>query len=366
MNKSTSIQALRGLAFLSIFIYHAGLIPSGGSLGVSIFFVLSGFLLMCRSNEQSMVSSPLRNLKYSCNHIKKLYPLHLVMTVVALPLLFHTWWDHTNAALNIGARVGVNVLLIQSWFPWESIRYSMNNLSWFLCCMVFLYFMFPMIHNWIVKIRDVRKKIALSLGIWALMWILGYLANYFVGQNGLSPSFCQGLTYNFPIYRLGDFFIGCIAGSVYKQTDLKLSKKVYTIIEAVVLAVSIAFVLINWSGIVLESLGRRFWESVPALIPLSIIIVVLFMKCGGGITQFLSKTIFVKLGNISGEAFLIHELPMTYMAMIIIKLRIGSFGMNIVKAVIGFAITLFAVWIWHKIIRIVDMRKNVQKKVNWM
>lgn len=353
MRKSTSIQTLRGLAFLSIFIYHAGLIPSGGALGVSIFFVLSGFLLMYRSNGEQMECSPVNNFKYSWKHIRKIYPLHLIMSAVALPILFHNFCSKTNAALNIGVRIGVNVFLIQSWFPWQSIRYSMNNLSWFLSCMVFLYFIFPPIHNWLVKIEGIKRKAIIALSAWILMWVLGYLANEFCVRYGFTPSFCQGLTYNFPIYRMGDFFIGCIVGSVYKKIDFNLSKRAFTIIETVVLIISIAYIFVNWNDIVFENFGRRFWESVPALIPLSIVIVSLFMRAGGGVTQFMSSTKYiVRLGDISGDAYLIHELPMTYMAIIIGKLGIESMGMTIVKAIIGFTITLIAVWLWHKVLSI--------------
>lgn len=225
MNRSISIQALRGLAFLSIFAYHAGLVPSGGGFGVSIFFVLSGFLLMYRSDGKEMVNVPFSNLKYSLTKIRKLYPLHIVMSMVALPLLLRRYLGQAHAAFNISFRIAVNVLLIQSWFPWESIRYSLNNLSWFLSCMLFLYFMFPVIHNKLTNYVSIRKITVWGIFAWIIMWILGYLANLYCVRNGIAPSFCQGLTYNNPIYRLGDFFIGCTAGAIYKRTNSDLSKK---------------------------------------------------------------------------------------------------------------------------------------------
>lgn len=52
-----AIQALRGLAFLEIFLSHSNvpLIGASGAWGVSIFMVLSGFLMVYRYYDKQIV-----------------------------------------------------------------------------------------------------------------------------------------------------------------------------------------------------------------------------------------------------------------------------------------------------------------------
>ena len=44
-SKINSLQALRAIAFIGIFLAHAGITYSWPKLGVSIFFCMSGFLM---------------------------------------------------------------------------------------------------------------------------------------------------------------------------------------------------------------------------------------------------------------------------------------------------------------------------------
>lgn len=45
MRRLNSLQGLRAVAFMGVFLGHCG-IGSGGGMGVSVFLVLSGFLMI--------------------------------------------------------------------------------------------------------------------------------------------------------------------------------------------------------------------------------------------------------------------------------------------------------------------------------
>ncbi len=78
-----SLQILRAIAFLEIFLGHCGITFFTGAFGVSIFIVLSGFCMALNylPKADKISLSPVSNIKYALLKIKKLYGLHLVMLV---------------------------------------------------------------------------------------------------------------------------------------------------------------------------------------------------------------------------------------------------------------------------------------------
>ena len=85
--KILSIQALRAFAFLGIFLSHAGArILKWPQLGVSIFYVLSGYLMYFQYASKDIGCSIKSNALFSGSKIKKLYPLHIVTMLCAIVL----------------------------------------------------------------------------------------------------------------------------------------------------------------------------------------------------------------------------------------------------------------------------------------
>lgn len=91
MNKRMdTLQALRFLACLCIFAHHCYIIEYV-YWGVSVFFVLSGFLMAYNYYGRPALSlSPLASLRFSIGKVGKLYPLHVLalLPVLALNIYF--------------------------------------------------------------------------------------------------------------------------------------------------------------------------------------------------------------------------------------------------------------------------------------
>ena len=79
-----SLQTVRAIGFLSIFTSHAGL-SMLGPFGVSVFFVLSGFVFYYNYCDRQIQCTPLKNFSFTFKHIKRLYPLNILMLIAAIP-----------------------------------------------------------------------------------------------------------------------------------------------------------------------------------------------------------------------------------------------------------------------------------------
>ena len=109
-----------------------------------------------------------------------------------------------------------------------------------------------------------------------------FLSGYIISKSVPVPDaekVLQGLTYNNPIYRLGDFIIGCCVGAIYKTTAFKIPYRTCTILETAALFLSIFFILIDWNSVI-PGLTYHWFKPCLYIIPV-IPVIVLFSKTGG-------------------------------------------------------------------------------------
>lgn len=120
-----SLQALRALAFLGIFFSHTHFFIEWSALGVSIFFVLSGFIMMYRYDGIDLGPSLKTNIYFSIKKISKLYRLH-ILTMLAIFALYFAVIIHKGitkkAVVELLEKTILNTVLLQTWIPNISIR----------------------------------------------------------------------------------------------------------------------------------------------------------------------------------------------------------------------------------------------------
>jgi peptidoglycan/LPS O-acetylase OafA/YrhL len=137
-----SLTGLRALAACAVFLRHSGylfdhtsvrhvtlrLFVQGG-VGVSFFFVLSGFVLTW-SWRPGLVA-------FYRRRFARIYPAYIVSTIAAAGLI----WLIGGTVSTTGA-IAV-LFLVQSWFSSPSVFNALDSVSWSLSCEAFFYLLFP-------------------------------------------------------------------------------------------------------------------------------------------------------------------------------------------------------------------------------
>jgi peptidoglycan/LPS O-acetylase OafA/YrhL len=155
--RNTELKALTGIRFyaaLFVFLSHVVLIPgmdalsgnrlffNAGVVGVSFFFVLSGFILTYNYADVFRGGVSFATYKrFVWDRWTKIYPVHLAAFLIILPIQIFS----PNLPLDWRA-VPIHLLLLQCWWPLTQpkLLHYLNVPSWSISCEWFFYLMAPM------------------------------------------------------------------------------------------------------------------------------------------------------------------------------------------------------------------------------
>lgn len=277
-------DVLRIVAALMVFSIHlfifvpnipASLTPilSNGSYGVSIFFVMSGFLIF-DSLERS------KSLKeYYVKRISRIIPAYYAILLVGILM-----WDvfMKNMPSDEYAHIGWlrYFLCLNTWLP--SAEYShWNNLwgLWTISCFMFFYLVAPFLK----KIINDYNKAAVFMGVMIpATYVFAKLSEkIFILLNASHP---EMLACDNPIYSLNTFAMGMCAWYAYKENKKDSFLKLSIVIMAIFTGLNMA--------------NRISWGMLSA----HVMVIFLDAKIKEGT---LSKIIKV-LGRYSFDLYLVH------------------------------------------------------------
>lgn len=131
MKRIAELTELRGVFMLMIFLYHIHVFEGGGTLGVTFFFILSGFSITLGYRDR-FLNVYFNYKSFLIKRFVKLIPLHWLMLAVVAVLYFRSF-------ANLIPEFFANLFLVQSWIPLENYYLSFNSVSWYLSDTFFSY-----------------------------------------------------------------------------------------------------------------------------------------------------------------------------------------------------------------------------------
>jgi peptidoglycan/LPS O-acetylase OafA/YrhL len=170
--RTEELPALTGIRFyaaLAVFLSHVSLVPKMerlsdgykvfdlGIVGVSFFFVLSGFILTHNYADLFRHGVPAGNyLKFVWGRFSKIYPVHFATMLMAIPIQILS----PNKPLDWRA-IPLHALLLQCWLPFtKTVFYNYLNVpSWSISCEWFFYLLAPV--AMFCALGNVRRRMVL-------------------------------------------------------------------------------------------------------------------------------------------------------------------------------------------------------------
>lgn len=346
--KIESLQILRALAFLEIFLGHCGMECFSGSFGVSIFMILSGFCMAINylPKANTLPLSPVKCANYGISKVKKLYGLHVIM--LAITYVVVRMPDSVKAI----QRLMVDLLLLKCWRPHSEDYYSYNGVAWYLSTYLFVCMMAPYVIRMVSKIKKTAQAVGMSVAVYGLMVLVGYQVSIVVIPIG--DGFAKWLTYICPLYRLMDFGLGVLLGWIFLKEQERENEGnwKWTLLELLTVLAVIVFEK-NYPEFKAKYMGlgyTAFW------IPVSMLLVYMFAHNKGWITKLLNCRVLLWLGNISSLTFLIHQIVIRWLKMEINGKLSGNTQLIFVILCSGL-ITLSGAWIYSVLQSVLKKKK---------
>jgi peptidoglycan/LPS O-acetylase OafA/YrhL len=224
--KLDALTGLRFFAAFAVFNFHylspqswpirfpplvVSIIGSGNS-GVSLFFMLSGFVLAYANSDWA--GSRQETLRFWSNRIARIYPTYLLAMVWFAPFVLWHRFASEPAALAISKSFGSFVpalFLVQSWF-YPRLAVAWNGPAWTLSVEAAFYLTFPVIAR---RLRQLSQphKLLLCLGCWIASTVISLIDPLLIASTPIRDAF---FTYN-PLCHLPTFISGVALGYHYAQ-----------------------------------------------------------------------------------------------------------------------------------------------------
>ena len=284
-----SLQGLRVISMLIIFMWHCGYSNFKAGIPVTFFFILSGFLSYITYKDKKEESIVIASIDYCKIKLKRIYPIHLITFLISVPLRIKIILN------NFGKEIIVmitHLLLIQSIIPITHFYFNYNESAWYVSTLMFCYLFTQILVKIINKIQNMNKKLFKSIFL-LLVTLVVQTVLYKVFNN---TKLSQWFLYISPFYRILDYFMGMLVGFIWINTrkDINFNKNIMTIFEIFILS----FISINYIPSI-----NIYCEVNKALLLVGVFV---FSLEGGLLSKILSNRIFIYFADFSFEFFLVH------------------------------------------------------------
>lgn len=250
------------------------------NVGVSYFFILSGFIMIIAYHRKEKIGY----LDFYRNRVARIYPLYIVGSL----LYFFTRYSDISFYKSF-----LYLLGIQSWIPGKAL--ILNFPGWSISVEFLFYLVFPWLYNYLYSKGN--KSIWI---IAVLIWIgTQVFSNLYVHSPAYKGPHTESheFSHYFPLWHINEFLIGNIAGLLFVKNRKEKNYDLAVVVFFMAILLSLIFIPLNFHN------GLMAVFFVP---------VIYLISCNNGlITKIFAIKPLEFLGEISYAVYIIH-IPVLY------------------------------------------------------
>jgi len=318
--KLEALTALRFFAAFHVVVFHMrieGLLPPGpwwyenfaavGYIGVNLFFVLSGFILV-----YTYAGTGVSPRRFWQARFARIYPAYSLSLLLSAPFFFFAVrhleipflaWSKQHLVTACVLTLG----LLQSWFPQAALTW--NAVCWSLSVEAFFYLVFPILLLWNREFTS--RKLFWVVVLWSVVSLATAVLYIVVHPDGIDKInsgettllWKNVLSFN-PLVRLPEFLVGVFAGRLF------LSAKTRPALAAPLVLFGIAVVL------ALVLLADRIPRPLisAGFLSCSVAAIIYGLALRPGWAKFLKARTLILLGDASYSLYLLHPTVISLVA----------------------------------------------------
>ena len=255
-----------------------------GFVGVSFFFVLSGFII-AYNYQKKLQEKEITRRRFWVARIARVYPLHWLTLFIAAILGDYVvasggldWCRHFLASLT----------LTHAYIPETDYYFSFNSPSWSLCCEQLFYICFP----FLVPLTRNYKHLLYIFCVTAILLVVGM---HFTPEEEI-----KGYWYVNPIARFPDFIAGMLLFQLYgRLKDKSITFRQGSLMEIGAVTLFLTFYMCA------SEIPKVYRYSCFYWLPVAVVLISFSLQ-KGILSRILSHRFLVVGGEISYGFYLIH------------------------------------------------------------
>lgn len=257
------------------------------NVGVSYFFILSGFIMIVAYHKKERINY----FDYYKNRFARIYPLYVV------GLLLYLVTRYSNFSIDKGF---LYLLGLQSWIPGEAM--ILNFPGWSISVEFLFYLIFPLLYNHFYS-KGNKSIWVVTIIIWIITQVFCNLyadSSYYEGPHTKSHEFL----YYFPLMHINEFLVGNLAGLFFVKNSKQKNYDVPVVIIFTAVLLFLIFIPLFYHN------GLMALLFIPLIIFIS--------RNNGVLTRLFSLKPMEYLGEASYAIYITH-IPVLYILREILK-----------------------------------------------